>query len=142
MKKLRCFIVHGHDRAALFEFKDFIQNRLGLPEPIVLEQQPNAGMTIIEKFEAHASDVDVAFVLLTPDDKLDTAELTYRARQNVLFELGFFIGKFGRRSGRVILLHKGLLDIPSDLAGLIYIDITAGVSTAGERIRRELEVIS
>jgi len=142
MKQLRGFIVHGHDRGALFEFKDFIQNRLGLPEPVVLEQQPNAGMTIIEKFEAHANDVDVAFVLMTPDDKLNTAELTYRARQNVLFELGFFMGKFGRKSGRVMLLHKGPLDIPSDLAGLIYIDITAGVSAAGETIRRELDAIS
>ena len=141
MDALRCFIVHGHDDKAKLELKDYLQSRLGLPEPIVLHQQPSRGMTIIEKFEEHSRDIDVAFVLLTPDDigGISDNSLMERARQNVIFELGFFVGRFERLSGRIILLHKGELEIPSDLHGVSYIDITNGVESAGEKIRLELE---
>jgi CheY-like chemotaxis protein len=56
-----------------------------------------------------------------------------------LLELGYFLGIFGRLSGRVFLLHKGPLDLPSDLSGVIYIDIKNGVEAAGEKIRKELD---
>jgi predicted nucleotide-binding protein len=143
MRTLRSFIVHGHDRQALFELKDYLQNTLRMPEPIVLEQQPNLGRTIIEKFEECADAVDIALVLLTPDDLGGPgADVLGRARQNVIFELGYFVAKFGRRSGRTILLHKGALEIPSDLAGVVYIDISAGPQAAGEKIRKELEAVT
>jgi predicted nucleotide-binding protein len=61
-----------------------------------------------------------------------------RARQNVIFELGYFYGLLRRQSGRIVLLHKGGLEIPSDLTGIIYIDITHGIEAAGEEIRRNL----
>jgi predicted nucleotide-binding protein len=143
-KQLQSFIVHGHDKALLFELKDYIQNTLKLPEPIVLFQQPNAGRTIIEKFEDYAVTIDIAFVLMTPDDlggKTETV-LQKRARQNVIYELGYFTGKLGRLSGRVILLHKGPLEIPSDLYGVTYIDVSKGIKEAGEDIRLELAVLS
>ena len=63
-----------------------------------------------------------------------------RARQNVIFELGYFIGKMGRKSGRVILLSKGNLDIPSDLSGILRIDIGQGIRTAGEDIRKAVKI--
>lgn len=134
---LRAFIVHGHDITALLELKDFLQNRLGWPEPIILMQRPNQGLTIIEKFEQDTQEIDVVFVLMTPDD-MGVRDDEFRARQNVIFELGYFVGKFGRKSGRVILLTKGALDLPSDLAGVLYIDISQGVLSAGEDIRREI----
>jgi len=138
----RSFIVHGHDTADKLALKNYLQNTLGLPEPIILHEQPNLGRTIIEKFEDYASRVDLAFVLLTPDDKLasegGTNDDKRRARQNVIFELGYFLGVFGRLSGRVFLLHKGPLDLPSDLSGVIYIDISNGLATAGDNIRLEL----
>lgn len=68
MEQLLCFIVHGHDNEAKLELKDYLQNTLRLPEPIILHQQPNKGKTVIEKFEEHSDKIDVAFVLLTPDD--------------------------------------------------------------------------
>ena len=131
----RAFIVHGHDRQMMLETKDYLQNVLGLPEPIVLAQRASGGLTIIEKFESYSEQVDVAIVLLSPDDHLDGEN---RARQNVVFELGYFLGKFGRRSGRVVCLHKGTVAIPSDLAGIIYVDVSNGVESAGEQIRKEL----
>lgn len=134
------FIVHGHDHGMVFQLKDYLQNRLKLPEPVVLMQQPDAGRTIIEKFEDCAADVYGAMVLLTPDDlvKGGTAEEQKRARQNVIFELGYFVGKFGRKSGKVIMLHAGDLEMPSDLSGVIYINVKDGIEKAGEKIRLEI----
>jgi CheY-like chemotaxis protein len=138
----RAFIVHGHDTAEKLALKNYLQNTLGFAEPIILHEQPNLGRTIIEKLEDYARVTDVAFILLTPDDKMSngkgTNDAKRRARQNVIFELGYFLGIFGRLSGRVLLLHKGHLDLPSDLSGVIYIDISNGVDAAGENIRKEL----
>lgn len=118
----KVFIVHGHDEAALQGLARFLE-KLGL-EAIVLKEQPNQGRTIIEKFEAFAAEVGFAVVLLTPDDMgaaVASAEQASRARQNVIFELGFFAGKLGR--GRVCLLQRGRIEIPSDLSGVIYTEL-------------------
>jgi predicted nucleotide-binding protein len=140
--QIRSFIVHGHDDLSLFQLKDYLQNTLGLGKPTVLREMPGGGKTLIEKFERNASEVQLVFVLLTPDDTvIDPArsnDLRRRARQNVIFELGFFLGKLGRTSGRILLLHKGPVEIPSDIAGVEYIDISNGILSAGENIRREL----
>lgn len=95
-------------------------------EAIVLHEQPNAGKTIIEKFE-NAADVGFAIVLLTPDDEggLVGEEKHSRARQNVVFELGYFIGRLKR--SHVAALVKGNVEIPSDVNGFAYI----GVDNAG-----------
>jgi predicted nucleotide-binding protein len=142
-REIRSFIVHGHDHHSLFELKDYIQNTLKLGEPVVLRQMPGLGKTLIEKFEREAEAVELIFVLLTPDDKAAALaapnDEKRRARQNVILELGFFLGKLGRESGKVLLLHKGPTEIPSDIIGIEYIDITNGIESAGESIRRELE---
>lgn len=138
----RPFIVHGRDDATKLAVKNYVQNVLKLPEPIILHEQPSLGRTIIEKFEHFALQTQLVFVLLTPDDlgalATDPDDQKRRARQNVIFELGFFLGTLGRLSGRVFLLYKGSLELPSDLAGVCYIDITNGIEAAGEAIRREL----
>ena len=137
------FIVHGRDLASVLDLKNFLQNRLGFAEPIVLADKPSEGMAIIEKFEHYAAQADIAFVLLTPDDigYLASHSESYklRPRQNAVFELGYFLGLMRRHSGSVILLHKGDLEIPSDIAGVAYIDISKGVAAAGEAIRTELK---
>jgi predicted nucleotide-binding protein len=135
------FIVHGHDETVLGELKNYIQNTLKWQEPIVLREQPSAGRTIIEKFEDHAHKVDCVFVLLTPDDKVVSSgnnDERRRSRQNVILELGFFYGALERRSGRILLLHKGPVELPSDISGVVWIDISNGISAAGEEIRKEV----
>jgi len=117
----KVFIVHGHDNAALQGLARFLE-KLGL-EAIILMEQPNRGRTIIEKFEDSAGEVGFAVVLMTPDDVGGAAgqDQSVRARQNVLFELGYFSGNLGR--GRVCLLRKGAVEIPSDLFGVIYTEM-------------------
>ncbi len=141
--KPTAFIIHGQNDRLKLEVKNYLQNVLNLPEPIILHEQPDQGRTIMEKFEEYAARSPLVFVLLTPDDvgaRADNApDLKRRTRQNVIFEMGYFLGRLGRGSGRVILLHIGPLELPSDLSGVLYIDVSNGVEPAGERIRREVE---
>jgi predicted nucleotide-binding protein len=113
------FVVHGHDDLAKQTVARFI-SQLDLT-PIILHEQPNKGRTIIEKLEAHTS-VDFAVVLLTPDDIgypiNDETKKSKRARQNVLLELGLFLGILGR--ARVCALYKGDVEIPSDYQGVLF----------------------
>ncbi len=114
------FIIHGRDDGTKETVARFI-SQLGL-SPIILHEQPNQGQTIIEKFERHA-EVAFAIALLTPDDigslVGEEQSLKPRARQNVIFELGYFTGKLDR--GRVCALTKGNVEIPSDYDGVLYI---------------------
>ena len=118
------FIVHGRDQSAKDGLARFVAT-LGL-EPIILHEQASGSKTIIEKLEAFAN-VVFAIVLLTPDDVgglQDTpADQRPRARQNVILELGFFVGRLGR--GRVCALFKEGLELPSDYDGVVYIDFDA-----------------
>lgn len=139
-KEMKPFIIHGHDNEVKLELKDYLQNTLKMDEPIVLADQSSGGLTIMEKFEKYSAECNLVFVLLTPDDKY-TTDSKSRSRQNVIFEMGYFLGKLGRKSGRVILLYKGELELPSDIEGVIYIRIDNGISAAGELIRKELKDI-
>jgi predicted nucleotide-binding protein len=131
------FIVHGHDRAAREEVARFV-GMIGL-KPIILDEQASGGLTIIEKFEREASKVAAAIVLLTPDDygaPVDSTTHNPRARQNVVFELGYFAGKLGR--GRVCALMRDKVEIPSDYSGVIYVplDVAGGWKL---RVAKELK---
>jgi hypothetical protein len=102
----KVFVVHGHDQGAREGVARFLE-KIGL-EAILLREQPNRGRTVIEKFVDCAREVGFAVVLLTPDDLGGAAggdAQMSRARQNVVFELGYFVGSLGR--GRACLLRKG-----------------------------------
>jgi predicted nucleotide-binding protein len=116
----KIFLVHGHDIGLLNEVARFLE-RLK-QTPVILREQPNAGKTIIEKFGDFAS-VGYAIVLLTPDDRGAEVSSPFekqqpRARQNVIFELGYFIGKLGR--DRVTALYAPNVEIPSDYSGVLF----------------------
>ena len=119
----KIFVVHGHD----VEMKQTVARtleKLDL-EPIILHELPNRGRTIIEKFEASSETISFAIVLLSPDDKgcesnTFPESTKLRARQNVILELGYFIGKLGR--DMVLVLFKDEIDFehPSDILGVLY----------------------
>jgi predicted nucleotide-binding protein len=137
-KSDRVFIVHGHDQRAVDQ-TELLVHRFGL-SPIILRNEPNQGNTVIEKFEAH-SKVGLAIVLLTPDDvgciaANAPAGLQARARQNVIWEWGYLVSKLGRPN--VICLYKTGVELPSDLHGLVTINISDDVRDSAEEIRREL----
>jgi Predicted nucleotide-binding protein containing TIR -like domain len=119
------FIVHGHDEVMKEKVARFlIELELN---PIILHEKVNGGKTIIEKLEGNASSVGFAVILLTADDEgRAKKETNYhdRARQNVIFEMGLFMGLIGR--SRVALLRAEGLEDPSDVSGLVYISIDSG----------------
>ncbi|WP_080423860.1 TIR domain-containing protein [Burkholderia ubonensis] len=131
----RVFVVHGHDDGARETVARFLE-KIGF-EAVILHEQANQGRTVIEKVEAHG-EVGFAVVLLTPDDegcvKGGTPEP--RARQNVLLELGYFIGRLGR--AKVCALKRGDLEIPSDFAGVVWEKMDNG-SGWKQSLGRELE---
>lgn len=115
----KVFIVHGHDG----ELKEKVARKIeqqGI-EAIILSEQVNRGKTIIEKLESY-SDVHVAIILFTQDDigkaKEEKGNENYRARQNVVFEAGYFMGYLGREN--IIMITDENVEIPGDLSGMVY----------------------
>lgn len=143
----KVFIVHGRDEVSKANL-EILLTEMGL-EPIVLHRQADEGQTVIEKFEKHGSDVGYAFILLTPDeiaylsneDSLpdDERKKEKRARPNVIFEFGYFVGKLGRN--RVCCLYTGDVEIPSDLKGLVYKQYHKDVKEVAWDIQKDLKAV-
>lgn len=114
----KIFIVHGHDGELKHAVARLVEKQ-GL-EAIILSEQANKGKTIIEKFEEN-SDVSGAICLFTADD-LGRAKAAPneqpRARQNVVFEAGYFMGKLSR--SRVVIIAESGVELPSDMQGIVY----------------------
>ncbi len=122
----RIFIVHGHDDAKKFELARFLRELTG-HEPVILHEQPSKGAVLIEKLEASAARTGFAVVLLTADDAgKSNKESDYkpRGRQNVVFELGFFMAALGR-ANVAVLMEEGVEE-PGDVNGLVYTPLDAG----------------
>lgn len=143
-KTKKVFIVHGHDEVAKTSLEVFL-HEIGL-EPVVLHRQADEGLTVIEKFEKH-SDVGYAFILLTPDEiayikseqgkQDDERKKEFRARPNVIFEFGYFVGKLGR--SRVCCLYTGEVSLPSDVDGMIYKKFTSNIEEVAYSIIKDLK---
>lgn len=139
----KVFVVHGRDEIAK-TCLEVILHEIGL-EPVVLHRQADLGQTVIEKFERH-SDVGYVFILLTPDEvaylrdedvKPDSERRKeFRARANVIFEFGYFVGKLGR--SRVCCLYTGGVSLPSDVAGMIYKKYENSVEEVAYSITKDL----
>lgn len=120
LDKSQVFIVHGHDEAAKTKTARFIE-KFGLT-PIILHEQASGSKTVIEKIETY-SNVGFGIVLYTPCDigakNEGNPNLKNRARQNVVFEHGFLIGKIGREN--VCALVKDDIETPNDIFGVVYV---------------------
>lgn len=131
----RVFITHGraHDWRAV---QAHIEKEIKL-ETMELAQQPNAGQTIVEKLEAGAAQCDSAVIVMTGDD---TANDEARVRENVMHEIGYFHGRYGRN--RVVLLHEEGVNIPTNLSGIAYVPFPKSNIEAGFHVlTRELKAV-
>lgn len=136
----KVFVVYGHDSAARDQLEAML--RRWDVEPIIMDQLPSGGQTIIEKLEKHTQDARFAIVLATPDDEGHLAghdgEKMFRARQNVVLELGMLFAKLGRERVAILLKDPSKMERPSDIQGLIYISFTDHVNEAGTNLAKEL----
>lgn len=133
---LRVFVVHGHDYGPRDSVARLL-SRLGF-DPVILDEQPNKGRTIIEKFVDYTN-VAYAVVVMTPDDmgaQKGGGTAKPRARQNVVLELGFFIGRLGR--DHVAAVVVGNVEQPSDVQGVLYIPFDAAGAWRG-KLAREMK---
>ena len=131
------FIIHGHDEVNKLRLQKLLRERFQL-NPVILSEKPGAGRTLIEKFEKEAETSNFAFALITPDDAVKTESGEYaQARPNVVFELGWFCGRLGRKQ-TCILFKKGTL-IHSDLEGVSRIEYTESVEEKVLDIEKELK---
>lgn len=110
----RVFIIHGHDEGLKAQVQLLLQ-RAGVSN-LVLHEIPDKGRTIIDKLEQESQGANYAIALMTPDDVIEGGEA--RARQNVVLEIGYFMGVLGKE--RLRLLVKDGVTVPSDLSGILY----------------------
>ena len=128
------FISHGHAELLKYQLKDFIHNRLG-KDAVILSEQPNNGLTIVEKLELASERCNKAIILLTKDDEM--ANGSKRGRQNVIHEIGFFQGKYGRKN--VILLCEEGVELFTNISGIVYIQFERDhFPEVFEQLREEL----
>ena len=132
-------IVHGHDTNAVGALKGLLLARYGLTQVHVLRELPSAGLAVIENFERNARRADLVFALLTDDDRVAGNDLS-RARQNVIFEIGYFCSALSRKSGRLIMMARNDIEFPSNMRGLWPIDITNGVDTPATREKLDADL--
>lgn len=128
----RVFIVHGRDDALRDSVRDYVE-AMGL-EPVVLKDEVNEGRVLFEKFIEESDDAGFAIILMTADDYggLKGSDSSPRARQNVVFEYGYFVGRLGRKN--VCVIMDSGIDCPTDLSGVVRINSSDWKSD----LRREL----
>ncbi|CAL2104638.1 TIR domain-containing protein [Tenacibaculum sp. 190130A14a] len=139
-KSNEVFVVYGHDKEARDQLEAMLR-RWGL-EPLILDQLPSEGQTIIEKLENYTRRCEFGIVLATPDDegfrKNHPDEKAFRARQNVVLEMGMLLSKLGRDRVAVLLKSQTEMERPSDIQGLIYISFKDNVAEAKLTLAKEM----
>jgi predicted nucleotide-binding protein len=134
------FVVYGHDDAAKQGLENLLR-KWGL-EPLFLDQLPSEGQTVIEKLEKYQGIASYAVVLATPDDEGFRAgrddERAFRARQNVVLELGMMLAKLGRPRVAILVKDQAKMEKPSDIQGLIYIPFKDEVTDARLQLAKEM----
>jgi predicted nucleotide-binding protein len=137
----KVFVVYGHDETSRNQLEAMLRRwRL---EPLILDQLPSEGQTIIEKLEKYTAEVRFAVILATPDDEGHRAghedEKAFRARQNVVMELGMMLAKLGRRNVAILMKQLDNMERPSDIQGLLYIPFKDNLQKdAGPMLAKEM----
>ena len=135
-KKGKVFSGHGKNVIVRGKVKDFIKEGCDL-DPMILEELPSEGMTVIEKLEKYGRTADYAILILTADDLIKD-KVAPRARQNVIQELGWFQGVIGRN--RTAILKQEGVEIASNIAGVVYFGFKDNeVEIIFESLRKELK---
>lgn len=139
-KTNKVFVVYGHDKNARTQLEAMLR-RWNL-EPLIIDQLPSDGGTIIEKLEKYTSQVEFGIVLATPDDvgyaKNNEDKKKYRVRQNVVLELGMLLATIGRPRVAILLSQSEDMESPSDINGLIYIPFKDNVEEAALSLAKEM----
>jgi predicted nucleotide-binding protein len=142
-EKRSVFVVYGHDQHSRDQLEAML--RRWQLDPLILDQLPTEGQTIIEKLEGAIAECDFGVVLATPDDEGHRAgrsdEKTFRARQNVVLEMGMLLSKLGRKHVAVLLKDQTDMERPSDIQGLIYIPFKDDVKEVAVPLAKAMDAV-
>lgn len=137
----KVFVVYGHDMMARTQLEAMLR-RWDL-EPIIIDQLVSSGQTVIEKLEEYTNQVGFGIVLITPDDtgyaKDHEDRKKFRARQNVILEMGMLLGKLGRSKVAILFSQAEEMELPSDISGYLYIPFKDNVENAKDSLAKELD---
>jgi predicted nucleotide-binding protein len=137
----KVFVVYGHDMSARTQLEAMLR-RWDL-EPLILDQLVSSGQTIIEKLEENIGQANFGIILATPDDigyaKDHEADKKFRARQNVVLELGMLLSKVGRSKVAILLSQREEMEKPSDIQGLIYIPFKDNIEEGKLSLAKEMQ---
>ena len=136
------FLIHGHNEAKWRELKAILKDEFKL-NPIELSEQANVGCTtIIDKFEHYAKNCSFAFAIFTPDDLVEKDGKNYlQARPNVVFELGWFVSRLGRKHASILYQDNDKMSILSDLDGVMQLRFKDNIKELYLDIRTELAAV-
>ena len=136
----KVFVVYGHDKTARTQLEAMLR-RWDL-EPLILDQLPSDGSTIIEKLEKYTNQADFGIVLATPDDigyaKDSEDRKKYRVRQNVVLEMGMLLALLKRERVAILLKDVPNMEKPSDIQGLIYHPFKENINEVAICLIREM----
>lgn len=124
------FITHGRNKRHLTRIQHILATMRVVPV-FVLEDMTGT-RSFIEMIEAHRR-IDFAVCVLSGDDegrRKEDPDLKTRARQNVVFEVGYFCGKIGRSN--VVLVVDEDVEMPSNIANTKVLSI----SESADKLRR------
>jgi predicted nucleotide-binding protein len=136
----KVFVIYGHDPAARTQLEAML--RRWQLDPLIMDQLPSGGQTIIEKLENLRREANFAIVLATPDDeghkKDRPTEKLFRARQNVVLELGMMLAHLGRAKVAILIKGEVSMERPSDIQGLLYMPFKDDVEETRIALAKEL----
>jgi predicted nucleotide-binding protein len=120
----KIFVVHGQDNEMKSDVTQTLQ-KLDL-DPIILHEQPDSTQTLTDY-----QHVSFAVVLLSPDELAYPKEKTsdeakYRANQNIIFELGYFLGRLGKQNVVAIYRKNKDFETPNNINGVVWIEYKTG----------------
>lgn len=125
--------MHGHDTQALAKLENYLASVC--ITAVVLSRQDESPQSLFQKFMSVAAHARFAIVLLSADDYgasrrqydavgVGDRALQFRARQNVILELGFFYGRLGWENVFVVRQDPNQVfpnfERPSDLDGVVF----------------------
>lgn len=128
------FISHGRSKDWL-SIQQYLEKDVNL-STLELAQEPSQGKAVIQKLDDSSNKCSYAVIIMSGDDEM--MDGTFRARENVIHEIGFFQGKYGLNG--VCILHEEGTNIPSNVSGIVYVPYPKGTIEASfGTLRREIE---
>ena len=118
------FVVYGHNPQMRSSVEDYLKTQ-GLKSIDLFENSTGGIQSVFDALNNCSDTAECAIILLSADDIVldkENLQFVYRARQNVIFEMGLFAGHLGKDKAIVLYEKNNKFEFPSDITGIFYIE--------------------